>query len=343
MPIASLPLPVSGVIVIDCLVIATLFFFASFDTAHGNTAASGTCPVVSTIEVPEGNRLELPLAEGLRMEAGGGSRMELLGDAQGLFVVAGAVRVTADDTFAGTFSVSLDGGTVTPRPGACFVVAHSAKRDFRALFVLRGIVDVNAAGTTVDVEGGHKAALVRKAVVIRNFEPATMRTWWAAAPEPTAPCPGAIERPAVPAPVPASASPLAAMAAGLDVLQHRNSRRPVEPAPSVPVAPAPARTDEVPGPAMAWVLPIGLGGAGITLEGLVQSYTPFINAGLASRLGDGITGQPRGPNTQVLTESAAWQVTDILAGGPQPDGINPFVVLLGISITATALNPRSAT
>ncbi len=68
-------------------------------------------------------------------------------------------------------------------------------------------------------------------------------------------------------------------------------------------------------------LAIGLGGAGVTLMGLVHLYGAIANGGRAVTLQDGLQRSP--PNnvgSTVLGEIAAWHVSDILAGVPPPDG-----------------------
>jgi penicillin-binding protein 1C len=66
-------------------------------------------------------------------------------------------------------------------------------------------------------------------------------------------------------------------------------------------------------------LAIGLGGIGLTLRDLVQLYSALANRGQATALvnrprADGVS--PR--RTQVLTATAAWQVSDILSGVNPP-------------------------
>ena len=68
-------------------------------------------------------------------------------------------------------------------------------------------------------------------------------------------------------------------------------------------------------------LSIALGGAGITLEDIVQLYTAFPNRGKPMRLGDGVTGEPGAFDGEPLTTpSAAWQVSDILSAVLPPPG-----------------------
>ncbi|MCT7374382.1 penicillin-binding protein 1C [Chelativorans salis] len=67
-------------------------------------------------------------------------------------------------------------------------------------------------------------------------------------------------------------------------------------------------------------LAIGLGGAGLTLEGLVQLYAGLANRGKVRPLryvaGSEILSDP----ATVLTPQAAWQVADMLAGVIPPEG-----------------------
>jgi penicillin-binding protein 1C len=70
-------------------------------------------------------------------------------------------------------------------------------------------------------------------------------------------------------------------------------------------------------------LAIGLGGAGITLRGLVQLYTGLANGGKANALRDGTEAvQPTGAGT-ILDTTATWQVGDMLVGVKPPQGAAP--------------------
>jgi penicillin-binding protein 1C len=73
-------------------------------------------------------------------------------------------------------------------------------------------------------------------------------------------------------------------------------------------------------------LAIGLGGVGISLRDLVQLYTGLANGGRVRALRDGSEPagavRPDGGGT-VLSETAAWQVTDMLAGVRPPEGAMP--------------------
>ncbi len=72
-------------------------------------------------------------------------------------------------------------------------------------------------------------------------------------------------------------------------------------------------------------LSLGLGGAGLTLEGLVQLYANLAGGGADPvGIGDGVTRKP-GPlgGTPMLTPVAAWHVGDILSGVPNPAGSRP--------------------
>nr|WP_244665344.1 penicillin-binding protein 1C [Afifella marina] len=66
-------------------------------------------------------------------------------------------------------------------------------------------------------------------------------------------------------------------------------------------------------------LAIGLGGLGVTLRDLVTLSAAIARGGRAISLTEekGETGKPLG---RVLSEAAAWQVSDILAGAPTPLG-----------------------
>ncbi|WP_048644870.1 penicillin-binding protein 1C [Nitratireductor soli] len=67
-------------------------------------------------------------------------------------------------------------------------------------------------------------------------------------------------------------------------------------------------------------LAIGLGGAGMTLEGLVRLYGGLANRGRARPLRM-LAGSDIAPNpASVLTPQAAWQVADILSGVVPPQG-----------------------
>lgn len=68
-------------------------------------------------------------------------------------------------------------------------------------------------------------------------------------------------------------------------------------------------------------LSIALGGAGITLQDLVQLYTAFPNRGKAVKIGDGITGEPgQFSGDPLMTPVAAWQVADVLSSVLPPPG-----------------------
>lgn len=67
-------------------------------------------------------------------------------------------------------------------------------------------------------------------------------------------------------------------------------------------------------------LAIGLGGIGVTLEGLVQLYAGFAHGGQVVPLAYlGEVPAPDAPQ-RLLSPSAAWQLGDILAGLPPPTG-----------------------
>lgn len=66
-------------------------------------------------------------------------------------------------------------------------------------------------------------------------------------------------------------------------------------------------------------LAIGLGGAGLTLEGLVQLYAGLANRGKARRLRHHPDAEAASPAT-VLTPQAAWQIADMLSGVAPPEG-----------------------
>ncbi|RYH10939.1 penicillin-binding protein 1C [Tropicimonas sp. IMCC6043] len=63
-------------------------------------------------------------------------------------------------------------------------------------------------------------------------------------------------------------------------------------------------------------LAVALGGVGVTLEDLVRLYGALARGGLAMPLHE--TGAPDAEPRRVLSEVAAWQVADILAGMPPP-------------------------
>src|SRR5690606_8896505 len=68
-------------------------------------------------------------------------------------------------------------------------------------------------------------------------------------------------------------------------------------------------------------LAIGLGGVGITLKDLVQSYAALANRGTPVRLGNGVEEQPGEIDGGPLLEAqAAWHVTDILSDVLPPQG-----------------------
>lgn len=68
-------------------------------------------------------------------------------------------------------------------------------------------------------------------------------------------------------------------------------------------------------------LAIGLGGAGVSLRGLVQLYTAFVNNGMAHSLQDGAEPGLSDPlDQQVMASAASWQTADILAGVNAPQG-----------------------
>lgn len=68
-------------------------------------------------------------------------------------------------------------------------------------------------------------------------------------------------------------------------------------------------------------LAIGLGGAGVSLRGLVQLYTALINDGTALALRDGSEPAFENPlDQQVMAAAASWQIGDILAGVHAPQG-----------------------
>jgi penicillin-binding protein 1C len=71
-------------------------------------------------------------------------------------------------------------------------------------------------------------------------------------------------------------------------------------------------------------LAVGLGGVGVTLRDLVSVYAAVARGGTAVALRDGI-GEPPSADTgaPVLSPTAAWYVTDILAGVPPPVNGSP--------------------
>ncbi len=68
-------------------------------------------------------------------------------------------------------------------------------------------------------------------------------------------------------------------------------------------------------------LAVGLGGIGLSLKDLVQTYASIATLGNAVSLYDGVYGARSEPiRMAVLSPSAAWQVIDILAGLQAPPG-----------------------
>lgn len=67
-------------------------------------------------------------------------------------------------------------------------------------------------------------------------------------------------------------------------------------------------------------LAIGLGGAGMTLEGLVQLYGGLANRGQIQPLRYMTGSEPTGEAVSVLTPQATWQIADILSGVMPPKG-----------------------
>ncbi|MDG1280499.1 MAG: penicillin-binding protein 1C [Pseudorhodobacter sp.] len=65
-------------------------------------------------------------------------------------------------------------------------------------------------------------------------------------------------------------------------------------------------------------LAISLGGLGVTLEDMVQLYAALARGGVALPLR--VSGSRAGEAGRVLSEVAAWQLGDILAGMPPPSG-----------------------
>ncbi|WJH41435.1 penicillin-binding protein 1C [Aliirhizobium terrae] len=87
-------------------------------------------------------------------------------------------------------------------------------------------------------------------------------------------------------------------------------------------------------------LAIGLGGVGITLKELVQSYAALANGGQPVRIGNGIDEQPaKLDNEPMLERQAIWNVTDILSDVLPPTGSRK----LGIAYkTGTSYGYRDA-
>ncbi len=76
-------------------------------------------------------------------------------------------------------------------------------------------------------------------------------------------------------------------------------------------------------------LAIGLGGLGISLKELVQLYTTFANGGRPSQLHHQTPSTDEVARAQpppMLQPSAAWQVSDILAGVSPPQGVSPLPI-----------------
>jgi penicillin-binding protein 1C len=93
-------------------------------------------------------------------------------------------------------------------------------------------------------------------------------------------------------------------------------------------------------PSEAPGLAIGLGGVGITLKDLVQSYAALANGGQPVRVGNGIDEQPAVLDSEMLLErQAIWNVTDILSDVLPPTGSRK----LGIAYkTGTSYGYRDA-
>ncbi len=75
-------------------------------------------------------------------------------------------------------------------------------------------------------------------------------------------------------------------------------------------------------------LAIGLGGVGVTLRDLVQTFAAIARGGtpvaLTETLGPGpLLGHLSGPKARVLEERAAWTVASVLAGAPPPANAAP--------------------
>lgn len=74
-------------------------------------------------------------------------------------------------------------------------------------------------------------------------------------------------------------------------------------------------------------LAVGLGGVGVSLRDLVKLYGAIAGGGgavtLRSGVDEGDDSGIAGPGPRVLTEAAAWQVADILAGVPPPASGSP--------------------
>jgi penicillin-binding protein 1C len=67
-------------------------------------------------------------------------------------------------------------------------------------------------------------------------------------------------------------------------------------------------------------LAIGLGGAGVTLEGLVQLYTGLANGGRAATLTLSPDATVQRAGQRILSPQAVWQVADMLSGVVPPQG-----------------------
>jgi len=87
-------------------------------------------------------------------------------------------------------------------------------------------------------------------------------------------------------------------------------------------------------------LAIGLGGVGITLKDLVQSYAALANGGQPVRVGNGIDEKPGVLDNEMLLErQAIWNVTDVLSDVLPPTGSRK----LGIAYkTGTSYGYRDA-
>jgi len=87
-------------------------------------------------------------------------------------------------------------------------------------------------------------------------------------------------------------------------------------------------------PSEAPGLAIGLGGVGITLKDLVQSYSALANGGQPVRVGNGIDEQPAVlDNEMLLDRQAIWNVTDILSDVLPPTGSRKLARCRALPVT----------
>ncbi len=173
-------MPVIGVNVLDCILIATLLFFSSVDIVHGNPAFDNTASdYVPTISVPRKGRMKMAIPGGGQLIAGSRTKLELHDDGVGINVCKGTVRIEVEGKFRQGLHVKLDRGVARPHENSIFVVAYSKSRKMRVLFVISGAVTVSDGSTTKLVSAGHKAAWFKTRLVKRSYGNKVKKRWWA--------------------------------------------------------------------------------------------------------------------------------------------------------------------